>query len=184
MRSSGATPLARRLGEPITTWLVQYEEASGKLKQVSIDLVTLLPDIAGWQALHLAGLFEDRMERVVTKLPDDSTSLSDQVQALHVLRGDRGLQASRINAIEILGILDNALAMLAKQTSPSRSTTLRSTSINLRPQMKMIMVRTLNTLSTRSRTEATTTARTQVTTTSTHLIFSTSSGTSSRFWPR
>ena len=64
--------LARRQGEPITTWLVRYEEALGKRKTVGIDLVALLPDIAGWQALNLAGLSEDRLERVVMKLPDDS----------------------------------------------------------------------------------------------------------------
>ena len=63
---------ASRQGEPITTWLVRYKEALGRLKTVGIDLVTLLPDIAGWQALNLAGLSEDRLERVVTKLPEDS----------------------------------------------------------------------------------------------------------------
>ena len=64
--------LARRLGKPMTIWLVRYEQALGNLKQVNIDLVTLLPDIAGLQALNLAGLSEDRLERIVTKLPDDS----------------------------------------------------------------------------------------------------------------
>ena len=68
--------LARRQAEPITTWLVRYEEALGKLKTVGIDLVTLLPDIAGWQALNLTGLSEDRLERVATKLPDDSYPLA------------------------------------------------------------------------------------------------------------
>ena len=34
-----------------------------------------LPDVAGWQALNLAGLTEDRIERVVSWLPDDTFSL-------------------------------------------------------------------------------------------------------------
>ena len=54
--------LARKHGEPVTTWLVRYEEALARLKKVDIDLVALLPDIAGWQALNLAGLSEDRLE--------------------------------------------------------------------------------------------------------------------------
>ena len=71
--------LARRLGEPVTTWLVRYEEMLGKLKRVNIDLQALLPDIAGWQALNMAGLNEDRLERIVSKLPDDSYPL-DRIQ--------------------------------------------------------------------------------------------------------
>ena len=55
---------------------MRYEEALGKLKTVGIDLVTLLPDIAGWQAPNLAGLSEDALERVVTELPDDSCPLA------------------------------------------------------------------------------------------------------------
>ena len=31
----------------------------------------MFPDFAGWQALNLAGLTEDRIERVVSRLPDD-----------------------------------------------------------------------------------------------------------------
>ena len=67
--------LACRLGEPITTWLVRYQEALGKLKAVNINVVSLLPDIAGWQALNLAGLSEDSLECVVSKLPDYSYPL-------------------------------------------------------------------------------------------------------------
>ena len=57
--------LARTKGEPIAMWLVRYNEQLGKLNRVGIDIVTALPDVAGWQALNLAGLTEDRIERVV-----------------------------------------------------------------------------------------------------------------------
>ena len=45
-------------------WLVRYNEQVGKLNRV-----------AGWQALNLAGLTEDRIERVVSRLPDDTFPL-------------------------------------------------------------------------------------------------------------
>ena len=51
-------------------WLVRYNEQLGKLKRGGLDIVTSLPDVAGWQALNLAGLTEDRIERVVSGLPD------------------------------------------------------------------------------------------------------------------
>ena len=40
-----------------------------------LDIVTSLPDVAGWQALNLAGLTEDRIDRVVSRLPDDTFPL-------------------------------------------------------------------------------------------------------------
>ena len=67
--------LARTKGEPIAMWLVRYNEQLGKLNRVGIDIVTALPDVAGWQALNLAGLTEDRIERVVSRLPDDTFPL-------------------------------------------------------------------------------------------------------------
>ena len=67
--------LARTKGEPIAMWLVRYNEQLGKLKRVGLDIVTSLPDVAGWQALNLAGLTEDRIERVVSRLPDDTFPL-------------------------------------------------------------------------------------------------------------
>ena len=51
-------------------WLVRDNEQLGKLKRGGLDIVTSLPDVAGWQALNLAGLTEDRIERVVSGLPD------------------------------------------------------------------------------------------------------------------
>ena len=48
--------LARTKGEPIAMWLVRYNEQLGKLIRVGLDIVTSLPDVAGWQALNLAGL--------------------------------------------------------------------------------------------------------------------------------
>ena len=72
--------LARRQGEPVCTWLVRYEESLDKLRRVGINMVDALGDIAGWQALSLAGLSEDCLERVVSKLPNDSYPL-DQIQA-------------------------------------------------------------------------------------------------------
>ena len=62
--------LARTKGEPIAMWLVRDNEQLGKLKRVGLDIVTSLPDVAGWQALNLAGLTENRIERVVSGLPD------------------------------------------------------------------------------------------------------------------
>ena len=56
-------------------WLVRYSEQLGKLNRVGLDIVTSLPDVAGWQALNLAGLTEDRIERVVSRLPDDTFPL-------------------------------------------------------------------------------------------------------------
>ena len=67
--------LARTKGEPIAMWLVRFNEQLGKLNRVGIDIVTSLPDVAGWQALNLAGLTEDRIERVVSRLPDDTFPL-------------------------------------------------------------------------------------------------------------
>ena len=42
---------------------------------VNLDIVTSLPDVSGWQASNLAGLTEDRIERVVSRLPDDTFPL-------------------------------------------------------------------------------------------------------------
>ena len=61
--------LARTKGEPIAMWLVRLNEQLGKLNPVGLDIVT------GWQALNLAGLTEDRSERVVSRLPDDTFPL-------------------------------------------------------------------------------------------------------------
>ena len=67
--------LARTKGEPIAMWLVRYNEQLGKLNRVGLDIATSLPDVAGWQALNLAGLTDDRIERVVSRLPDDTFPL-------------------------------------------------------------------------------------------------------------
>ena len=67
--------LARTTGEPIAMRLVRYNEQLGKLNRVGLDIVTSLPDVADWQALNLAGLTEDRIERVVSRLPDDTFPL-------------------------------------------------------------------------------------------------------------
>ena len=45
---------------------MRYNEQLGKLNRVGLDIITSLPDVAGWQALNLAGLTEDRIERVVS----------------------------------------------------------------------------------------------------------------------
>ena len=67
--------LARTKGEPIAIWLVRYNEQLDKLNRVGLDIVTSLPDVAGWQALNMAGLTEDRNECVVSRLPDDTFPL-------------------------------------------------------------------------------------------------------------
>ena len=67
--------LARSKSEPIAMWLVRYNEQLGKLNRVGLDIVTSLLDVAGWQALNLAGLTADRIERVVSRLPDDTFPL-------------------------------------------------------------------------------------------------------------
>ena len=67
--------LARTKSEPIAMWLVRYNEQLGKLNRVGLDIVASLLDVAGWQALNLAGLTEDRIERVVSRLPDDTFPL-------------------------------------------------------------------------------------------------------------
>ena len=72
----GDDSLARTKGEPIAKWLVRYNEQLGDLNRVGLDIVTSLPDdVAGWKALNLAGLTEDRIERVVSQLPDDTFPL-------------------------------------------------------------------------------------------------------------
>ena len=53
-------------------WLVRFHEQLGELNRVGVDMVAALPDVAGWQALNLAGPAEDRIERVVSQLPDDT----------------------------------------------------------------------------------------------------------------
>ena len=67
--------LARTKGEPIAKWLVRYNEQLGKLNRAGLDIVASLPDVAGWQALNLDGLTEDRIERAVSRLPDDAFPL-------------------------------------------------------------------------------------------------------------
>ena len=74
--------LARTKGEAIAMWLVRYNEQLGRLNRVGLDIVTSLPDVAGWQALNLAGLTEDRIERVVSRLPDDTFPL-DAISVEH-----------------------------------------------------------------------------------------------------
>ena len=56
-------------------WLVRFNEQLGKLNRVGVDIVTALQDVAGWQVLNLAGLTEDRIERLVSRLPDDTFPL-------------------------------------------------------------------------------------------------------------
>ena len=70
-----ADSLARTKGEPIAMWLVRCNEQLGNLNRVGLDIVISLQDVAGWQALNLAGLTDDRIERVVSQLPDDSFPL-------------------------------------------------------------------------------------------------------------
>ena len=67
--------LARTKSQPIAMWLVRFCEQLGKLSRVGVDIVTALPDVAGWQASNLAGLTEDRIERVVSRLPDGTFPL-------------------------------------------------------------------------------------------------------------
>ena len=67
--------LARTKGEPIAMWLVRHNEQLGKLNRVGLDIVTSLRDVAGCQALNLAGLTEDRIELVVSRLHDDTFPL-------------------------------------------------------------------------------------------------------------
>ena len=67
--------LARTKGEPIAMWLVRYNEQLGQLNRVGLDIATSLPDVAGRKALNLAGLTEDRIEHVVSRLPDDTFPL-------------------------------------------------------------------------------------------------------------
>ena len=67
--------VARMTGEPIVMWLVRFCEQLGKLNRVGVDIVTALPDVAGRQGLNLAVLTEDRIERVVSRLPDDTFPL-------------------------------------------------------------------------------------------------------------
>ena len=69
--------LARMKGEPIAMWLVRFYE---HLNRVGVDIVTALADVAGWQALNLAGLTEDSIERLVSRVPDDTFPL-DKISA-------------------------------------------------------------------------------------------------------
>ena len=72
--------LARTKGEPIAMWLVRYNEQLGKLNRVGLDIVTSLP-LAGWQALNLAGLTEDRIERVQLNRVFASVHMSEHVSS-------------------------------------------------------------------------------------------------------
>ena len=62
---------------------MRHNEQLGKLNRVGVDIVTALPDVAGWQALNLAGLTEVRIERVVSWLPDDTFPLDTISAELH-----------------------------------------------------------------------------------------------------
>jgi hypothetical protein len=66
----------RRSGERVTDWCTRFEEGLSKLKEDDIDLEKL-PDVAGWQFLHKAGLTEERRERVLAKLPDEHFPLKE-----------------------------------------------------------------------------------------------------------
>ena len=65
---SGTTLWQER--KAISMWLVRSNEQLGKLNRVGVDIVAAVPDVAGWQALNLAGLTKDRIKRVVSRLPD------------------------------------------------------------------------------------------------------------------
>ena len=54
---------------------MRYNKQLGKLNLVGLDIVTSPPDVAGWQTLNLAGPTEDRIERVVSRLRDDTFPL-------------------------------------------------------------------------------------------------------------
>ena len=87
--------LARTKGEPIAMWLVRFNEQLGKVNRVDIDIVTSLPDVAVWQALNLAGLPEDRIERVVSWLPDDTFTLDTELPRLC----DQQFQKTTVNFV-------------------------------------------------------------------------------------
>ena len=76
--------LARTKGEPIAMWLVRCNEQHGKLNRVGLDIATSVPDVAGWQALNLAGLTEDRIERVVSRLLAMSVELNLVCASVHM----------------------------------------------------------------------------------------------------
>ena len=56
-------------------WLVRYNDLRGKLNRVGLDIVSSLLDVAGWQVLNLAGPTEDRIERFVSRLLDETFPL-------------------------------------------------------------------------------------------------------------
>ena len=77
--------LARTKGEPFAMWLVRHNEQLGNLNRVGLDIVTSLLDVAGWQAFNLAGLMEDRIERVVPRPLDAiSVELNRVFASVHV----------------------------------------------------------------------------------------------------
>lgn len=63
--------LYRRKGERITDWLTRFDEAEDQLKENGIDLEAIT-EIKGYFLFTRAGLNEERRERLLASLPDDS----------------------------------------------------------------------------------------------------------------
>ena len=91
------------MGEPVTTWLVRYEENLKCLVKVGINLEEALPEVVEWQAINMAGLNEDCLERIVDKLLDDQHPMDDWARlnpmhgatTLNDVRGLRQIHTSR-----------------------------------------------------------------------------------------
>ena len=63
--------LYRRRGERITDWLTRFDEAEDQLHETGIEMADI-SEIKGYFLFTRAGLNEERRERLLGSLPDDS----------------------------------------------------------------------------------------------------------------
>jgi len=64
----------RRTGERISDYITRFDSALQDMREAGFD-AEASPDLAGWWFVHMLGLTEERCERILSALPDESYSL-------------------------------------------------------------------------------------------------------------
>ena len=62
----------RAPGERMAEWITRWDEAVARLQEDGVDIVTGIPDLAGWFLLRMSNLSAFRRETVVGTFRDDS----------------------------------------------------------------------------------------------------------------
>ena len=81
----------RKRGQRMAEYMVMWDAAVEKMLEVGIDVVAW-GDLAGWLFLRGAGLIQDRHERVLMALPDDSYPL-DKLREMLIPSSQRSTRA-------------------------------------------------------------------------------------------